>query len=410
MLTRLGLPNVGAHRRFVTALALDAIGSGVFMPLAVLYFVRTTDVPLDQVGYALSLAALVAFPMTLLFGQLVDQFGPKRILLAANAISAIGYALYGLAESFWSILAVVSLTAIGMSGFWASFGPLVASISAEGEREKWFGFLGALRNVGFAVGGLISGIVLAVGSRSAYDIVVWANAASCLISFVLVSTIDAGQAVPHHERPAATSWGVVLRDGHYRLLVLANVIYAIASLALNFAMPVYAVEVLGLPGWVAGTIFTLNTVFVGFGQTAVVARLTGHLRYRVLEVSALTFAAGFLLLAFAGYLPLVAAVVVTLLGAVVYTLGEILGGPILTTIAVDSRPAHMRGRYMAYHQLSWQAAGVVSPAVFGWLLTHGRPTVWMSLIALMGVGLMFARMMPSRLPLAGQAVTNEAAA
>ena len=35
---RLGFPSVGRHRRFVTAIGIDAIGSGVFMRITTLYF------------------------------------------------------------------------------------------------------------------------------------------------------------------------------------------------------------------------------------------------------------------------------------------------------------------------------------------------------------------------------------
>jgi hypothetical protein len=34
--SRLGFPSVGDHRRFVTAIAVDALGGGVFMPLSML--------------------------------------------------------------------------------------------------------------------------------------------------------------------------------------------------------------------------------------------------------------------------------------------------------------------------------------------------------------------------------------
>ena len=43
---RLGWPDVGGHRRFVTAIAIDAVGSGVFMPVSVLYFLATPDLDL----------------------------------------------------------------------------------------------------------------------------------------------------------------------------------------------------------------------------------------------------------------------------------------------------------------------------------------------------------------------------
>ena len=56
MLHRLGFPSVGRHRRFVTAIAIDAVGSGVFMPVSMLYFLVSTDLTLVQVGAAISLA------------------------------------------------------------------------------------------------------------------------------------------------------------------------------------------------------------------------------------------------------------------------------------------------------------------------------------------------------------------
>ena len=46
----LGFPDVGPHRRFVSALAIDALGSGIWMPLSMLYFLHQTDLTLVQLG------------------------------------------------------------------------------------------------------------------------------------------------------------------------------------------------------------------------------------------------------------------------------------------------------------------------------------------------------------------------
>ena len=56
MLQRLGFPRVGEHRRFVTAIGIDAVGSGVWMPVSMIFFLSTTELSLVQVGLALSLA------------------------------------------------------------------------------------------------------------------------------------------------------------------------------------------------------------------------------------------------------------------------------------------------------------------------------------------------------------------
>ena len=81
------------------------------------------------------------------------------------------------------------VVAVGRTAFWGSYGNIVAAISQPGEREKWFGFLGALRNVGFAVGGLVSGLAITIGTDAAYLTVVLANAVSYAVAFLLLLAV-----------------------------------------------------------------------------------------------------------------------------------------------------------------------------------------------------------------------------
>ena len=54
---RLGFPDASHHKALVLGLAIDALGSGVFMPASIVYFLVTTDVGTAGVGLALSVAA-----------------------------------------------------------------------------------------------------------------------------------------------------------------------------------------------------------------------------------------------------------------------------------------------------------------------------------------------------------------
>lgn len=405
MTPRHGLPDVSAHRPFVGAIAIDALGSGIYLPLSVMYFVRMTHLDLPHVGLAMSTAALLAAPLSLVTGVLVDRLGPKHVLMAANALSALGFATYPLAHSFVAVLAAVTLTSAGVAAFWVAFAPMVAAISGEDEREKWFGFLGALRNVGFAAGGLVSGLVVSVGSAAAYTAVVWANAASVVVSFVLVSTVSVAPPARQHDE-STTSWRQVFGDRDYGIFVVVAAIHALCSMALTYAMPVYAVIELGLPGWTAGLIFVINTVMCGFLQSPLVARLVGRRRYRIVDASFAALAVGFIGMAAAGAIPHVAGIVIVLVATVVYSLGEMLAGPVLSTLAVDSRPASARGRYVAFHQLAWRAAGIVAPAAFSSLLALGRVTVWVALVGVVAVGFGLNRSLESRLPLAAERVAG----
>ncbi len=413
MLQRLGFPAVGDHRRFVTAIGIDAVGSGVWMPVSMIFFLATTDLSLVQVGLALSLASLLSLPVAVVVGQQVDRFGSKNVLQAGNALQAASFVLYPFADHVWSVALVVSASVIGRTAFWGSYAPMVTLISPPGEREKWFGFLGALRNAGFAVGGVVAGAALTVDATWLYYAVALLNAASYLLSFVLMTGVRAHESEPaSHADPAEVvgGWGTVLRDRGYRWLVATNFCYAMASAALNVAIPVYVVEMLGLPGWVSASVFVINTLMIGVGQGLVVARMTGAVRSRIVALGLVLSAASFLVLLGAQPFGTMAAIALVLGAAVVYTLGELVSGPVLATLAAESPPAALRGRYLATYQLSWNVATGVAPLLYAWLLDLGSLPAWFGMAAIALAGAAMTMPMRRRLDHAGRVVTNRAEA
>jgi MFS family permease len=406
VLSALGFPSIGPHRRFVTAIAVDAVGSGMFMPVALLYFLAVTPLSLVQVGAALSVASLVALPAGPLVGALVDRWGAKRVLLAGNALQAAGYAAYLVVDSFGGVLVSAVAVSVGVTSFWGAFGNIVAAISLPGERERWFGFLGALRNVGFAVGGLVSGVAITIGTDLAFGTVVAVNGASYLVAFWLLLAVPQPPRERHASLPG--NWGTVLRDGPYRLLVLAQVGYSVSIMILIYAVPVYAVTVLGLPGWVGGVAFTVNCVMVGFGQGLVVNALTGRVRFRVLLVTQAVFATSYVVFLAASRLSVVAATVLVIVAVVVYTLAELTGGPVLSALAAEAAPEHLRGRYMSLVQLAWNVSGTVAPVAFAWLLDQGPSPLWVVMLGVTLAAALAAAWLGRVLPLAAQPVTNAA--
>jgi MFS family permease len=406
VLHRLGFPSVGRHRRFVTAIAIDAVGSGVFMPISMLYFLVATDLSLVQVGAAISLASLIALPAGPLIGSVVDRIGAKQVLLAGNLLQGAGFVAYLVSDSFVAVTVWTVVVTIGRTAFWGSYGNIVVAISVPGEREKWFGFLGALRNVGFALGGLASGVAITIGTQTAYAAVVVVNAASYAVAFLLLLAVPATER-SGHDTPAG-SWGTVLRDRPYRVLWLAQLAFSLSMMVLNFALPVYATTVLGLPGWVTGAVFTINTIMVGFGQGLAVRAMTGRVRWRILVLTNVFFAVSYVVLLGASLVGIAVGVVVVLVGSVIYTLGELTGGPVTSALEAEAAPEHLRGRYLSMIQLAWNASSTVAPVAFAWLLDVGATPLWFVLLGLALVGAGLSVLVGRVLPLADQPVTNAA--
>lgn len=405
MLTRLGFPSVGEHRRFVTAIVADTVGSGLFMPITLLYFLAMTDLSLVQIGSALSLSALLTMPGAFVIGSLVDRFGPRRMMLIGNLVQAVGMLAYLWADSLLAVALWTTLLNIGRQAFWGSFGNVVTAISAPGQREVWFGFLQAVRNLGYSVGGVLAGIALQIGTELAYEAVVVVNAVTFVLAFFLLLDVPDHRVVRADDAPME-GWGVVLRDGAYLRLVLGQLGFVAGMMVLNFALPVYAAETIHLPGWVVGAIFTVNTALVGLGQGLVVRRMTGQVRARMMGLAQLIFVASYAMFVVAGWLPLWLAVAVMLVGAAVYTFGELTGGPVLSATAAEAAPDHLRGRYLGLFQLSWGLGGAVAPVAFTWLLAHGELTLWWVLTLVALVSAAYLQTLPRLLPAAGLRVTR----
>ena len=409
MLQRLGFPDVGPHRRFVSALAIDALGSGVWMPLSMLYFLHQTSLSLVQLGLAMTIANTLVIPVVPLIGSLVDRVGPRSVMQIGNAGAAGAFVLYPFAHSLVAVTVLVFFATATRQAFWGALGPMVTQITRPGERELWFGFLQAMRNAGYGVGGVLAAVALTIGSGAAFQSVVLANAASYVLAFVLMLGVAGGRAVARDDSAVrARGWWVAFTDRGYRTLIVVIFCYAMTTMTLNVSMPVYFVDSLGLPGWVPGTVFVINTVMIGVGQGLVVRRMTGHSRRRVLHVAVAFTAASFAMFYAADALSVTTGALLVLLAAVVYTVGEMTAGPIVSALSAEMPPPDQRGRYMAATQLAWSTSAAISPLLYSALLDRGALAAWAGPFAVCVVWLALVQVLARRVPQVGRPVTNVA--
>src|ERR1700761_1235052 len=82
----------------LAALAVDMAGSGLFLPISLLYFLAVTDLSLTTIGLLLSAATIVSLPVPVLVGHLVDRFGPRGIVVGAQVLQGLGFAAYAWAS------------------------------------------------------------------------------------------------------------------------------------------------------------------------------------------------------------------------------------------------------------------------------------------------------------------------
>jgi MFS family permease len=388
----LGLPSVRGHVRLVVALLVDALGSGLFLPFTVLFFLATTNLDVTKVGLAVSVGSVVRLVVGPLSGALTDRFGPQPVLVMANLLQGAGFLAYLAVHSFVALVLVTVLVQAGNAAFWSSYPSLVTRMSAPGEREQWFGFLGALRNSGFALGGLAAGAAVSAGGTNGYRLLAVLNAASYAVAALLLVTRRIPRSAaprpetPPHKLSGPAGWRSVLADRPYLGLSATNTSVATAALALTLVMPVWTVRNLGMPAWVPGVALTVNCVLVALAQGPVVRLLRGCHRVRALQLAAALHVVAAAVLLLAAAPPEIAGIGIVLAGVLVYTAAELLENPVSAALAAEAAPENLRGHYLAVHQTSWNMTSILAPAALTALLAVGGPAVWGTLAAIAVAG------------------------
>jgi MFS family permease len=395
---RLGLPHLGSARPFAFALAIDAFGSGLFLPFSLLYFHQVGGLSLTQAGLGLSIAMLMAVPAPLLAGVLLDRSSPKRIMLLANTARVAGFLGFLFVHDLWALIAVALLVAVSDRLFWVAHPALVAELAGSGGRDRWFGLTTALRCAGLGTGGLLAGLVISDLGTLGYQSLAIANAISYAVAALLISRLQ----IPGHVPLAASvsrqgGLKAVLADRPFCGLVAINLLFGIARTVILVGLPVFTVQVLDAPAWLAGALYATYTVIIALGQTSVVRRLEGHRRTRALMFAAVLWAMSFLLLASASLLPpiLLAGFLFVVTG--LYTAAVVLHAGVIDALVVEAAPDRLRARYVGVYHLSWAVANAMAPGLFSILLSWQPALPWIALallllLAAVGVWMLEARL------------------
>lgn len=350
--------------RMIVAFGLPSLASGLFLPLSLVYFTVLTDIPLGQLGVIVSASVLVTIPLPLLTGWLVDRFGASGVVTTALLVQAAGFAGFTVARTAWTVFAVSAVMSIGNRVYWSSIFTAIAAHSDATRthpHDWWYAAANVSRTVGITAGGLITGVIISVGSDAAY-IGVAASAALLLVVAAVVlprapRSADAGP-------PSLPELISAVRDLPYAAYVLLNGVLALSILFLGASLPTTIRSHFEGPGWLTSVLLAANALLVaGLGLRAA-AWTSSRPRARSLGIAAAWWTLAYGLIAVGTSLPLWWAVIPLAVAVVGIASGEALHAPVSMAWATDAAPEGARGRYLALFQYAWLIAEISAPALF----------------------------------------------
>ncbi|MFI5472167.1 MFS transporter [Streptomyces cacaoi] len=398
------MPDTGPQRVLATSNFVYTVGSGLYLTAGVLYFTEAVHLPASRVGLGLGIAGLVALALGVAVGHLADRYGARGVYAATLVVQALATAGFVLADSFWPFVLAVTVAAGAKAAGTAARSPLIRHYG--GDRPQEFrAYLRAVTNVGISLGALGAGLVVQVGTLTAYQLMVIGNAIAFVVSAALLVSLPPVTPLAATGGPRWTA----LRDSPYLLLTALDGIMAIQFKVLTVAIPLWLVGATTAPHWlISGTMLTGTVIVVAFQVRAsrnVDSPTAGGNAYRRAGVAFLVSCS---LISLSAGIPAWAAAALLLTAVVIHTIGELwhsAGFEVSFALA----PPHATGQYLGVFGLGAGLAEALGPALLISLcITWGRPGWYVvgALFALTGLAAPLAVRWAQRHHRAGQTQTQ----
>jgi MFS family permease len=181
---------------------IDLLGFGMVIPVMPLY-AEKLGASEAATGWLSTVYSLMQFVFAPIWGRLSDRLGRRPVLLVSIAMTAVAFALYGLAQSF-AVLVVSRAFAGAATANIAIAQAYVADVTPPEGRAKGMGLIGAAFGLGFVLGPAIGGLLTAYGSLSTPPFAAaLLAAANGVAAWLILAEPEHRAAVPRQGRLAA---------------------------------------------------------------------------------------------------------------------------------------------------------------------------------------------------------------
>lgn len=356
---------------------LFSVGVGLVFP--VLPFIVETYVPQAAgqaavVGLLGAVYALCSFFASPVLGALSDTLGRRPVLMLSLLGSGIGDLIFGLGGGLWVLFLGRVIDGLCAGGLSALFG-YVADTTAEEDRGRVFGQIGATVGLGFILGPALGGLA----SHLSLNAPMFLAAGVALLNllwgaFILPESLpvagrrtqfDASQLNPLRQLRAALSVPAVRR------LVWVSVLFSLPFTVMQVTLALLGQDALGWGPAQISTVFMLVGLCDMVAQGVVLPFLLRALGE--LGVARLGLTLGVIGMVGLALLPVWPLAAVLYVSVVIFTLGEGLFTAAQSAVISVAAPGSAQGQAQGGAQALGQLAQVIGPFGGGQLYSRLGP-------------------------------------
>jgi MFS family permease len=363
----------------LAAALIDWLGTGLFLAMSTVFFVRVVGLSVTDVGSGLTIAALAAMPLIAPVGRLADRYGPRDVLIVTELLAGAATVGYLAVHGWWGFLSVTFLVAVTQQTAPPLIQSLVGELAAGERRTKILAVHRTVINVGLSAGGLLAGLLLGLGLRHALQVLLIADA----VAFVVAAFVLCALPRPpgSRGRAVASRWKV-LRDT--RLLALSgyDALMSLWQPMLNVAFPLWLITRTRAPLSLVGVLYAVSCVCAIFLQyPASVMAATPARALRGYICAALCLSAASLGFAAAPIGPAWAAIALLTASVLILVVGEISQVCSAWTLSFAIAPPENRNVYLATFSAGRSLSRAIGPLLMTGVVLALGEAGWIALAA-----------------------------
>ena len=352
-------------------LIVNRLASFVIAFLSI-YLVHERGLPPAEAGRIVALYGAgftIAGPLG---GLLADRVGRRATMVAGLVLGAFSVAALAFARAP-ALLALFAFLAAATGDLYRpAMSAAVADVVPPADRPRAYGLVYWAVNLALSVGLVIGGLV---AERSFVALFLadagTSLAAAAIILFRVPETRPPGIV---HE-PALRGLLKVFADGPFFSFLLLHLAALAVFVQWQLALPIdMAAHGLGPSAY--AFLMALNCAGVVLLQPILSPQLQRFEAASMLALSALLFGLGYGVNAVGGNLGVYG------IGTALWTVGEVIGFPVVATMVANLAPAALRGRYQDAFAMCWGAAFTISPFAAGEVIQRfGARILWLLCLA-----------------------------